>query len=63
MSFTFFIHILKVTSWLHFLHGMGVKLGGVCYTANVSAEKQEEGLKYVSFTFEFVRLEKKKKNV
>jgi len=37
------------------LHGQGEKLWG--YTANMSAEKQEKGVKYVSFTFEFGRLE------
>lgn len=34
---------------------MGEKPWG--YTANMSAEKQEEVVKYVSFPFEFARLE------
>lgn len=57
MDVTFFIKQMLIVGYgyLHLLHGMGHKLWG--YAANVSAEKQEEGVKYVSCTFEFVRLE------
>lgn len=54
MSFTY-VNVNSCLDLLAFTTWNGSETGG--YITNMSAEKQEEGVKHVSFMFEFVRLE------